>query len=106
MPTSSNGSGKMCIRDRENNSGTETDTSVEGSAEGENTEDSHSESDKSDGNTTEEGNTDAGDSESNQEQQGTSNHEDEITEQGGFGYGESNQLSDLLACLLYTSRCV
>lgn len=38
-----------------------------------------------------------GDSESNQEQQGTSNHEDEITEQGGFGYGESNQLSDLLA---------
>lgn len=82
---------------QENNSGTETDTSVEGSAEGENTEDGHSESDKSDGNTTEEGNTDAGDSESNQEQQGTSNHEDEITEQGGFGYGESNQLSDLLA---------
>lgn len=80
-----------------NNGGVETDTSIEGSTEGENTEDGHSESDKSDGNTTEEGNTDAGDSESNQEQQGTSNHEDEISEQGGFGYGESSQLSDLMA---------
>lgn len=82
---------------QENNGGSETDTGIDGSIEGENPEDGHSESDKSDGNDTEEENTDMGDGESNQEQQDTSGDADEMDEQGEFGYGESSQLSDLLA---------
>ena len=87
--------------DAQNNNGnTEVAPGEEGNTEAEKNEATDSESGNIEGSDSEEGNTGADDSEGNQEQQGSFGGEDndeEAVEQGGFGYGESSQTTDLLA---------